>query len=86
MTQTDEEGVLDDLFHGCALAAYVELARACGGIPDSDETRRLAYRYYEEALADFGRNEGLSRRGKTPAQMARHKGRDRITMPSTSVR
>lgn len=41
----------DDPFHGCAFAAYVELAIASGGPPDSGATRRLAYRYYEEALA-----------------------------------
>lgn len=43
--------VLDDHFLGCALAAFVESAVACGWIPDSEATRRLAYRYYEEDLA-----------------------------------
>lgn len=43
--------IWDDLFHSCAFAAYVELAMACGGPPDSEATRRLAYRYYEKALA-----------------------------------
>lgn len=51
MTDEREDLLLDDLFHGCAFAAYVELAIACGGVPDSDATRRLAYRYYEEELA-----------------------------------
>jgi hypothetical protein len=50
MTELDE--ILDDLFHGCALAAYVELAVECGGIPDEEVTRQRAYRYYEEALAE----------------------------------
>ena len=48
--------ILDDLFHGCAFAAYVELAVSCGGVPDSDATRRLAFRYYEEELS--ARNKG----------------------------
>jgi hypothetical protein len=43
--------ILDDLFQGCALAAYVELAMTSGGVPDEAATRRLAYRYYEEELA-----------------------------------
>lgn len=47
--------LLDDVFHGCAFAAYVELAVACGGVPDMEATRRLAYRYYEEALAEKNR-------------------------------
>lgn len=51
MTGEREDHLLDDLFHGCAFAAYVELAIACGGVPDSNATRRLAYRYYEEELA-----------------------------------
>lgn len=50
MTDPADE-ILDDLFHGCAFAAFVELAALCGGIPDEDATRRLACRYYEEALA-----------------------------------
>lgn len=47
--------LLDDLFHGCAFAAYVELAAVTGGVPDVEATRRLAFRYYEEALAARGR-------------------------------
>lgn len=47
--QTDE--ILDDLFHGCAFAAFVEQAALTGGSPCPEATRRLAYRYYEEALA-----------------------------------
>lgn len=50
MTETLDE-ILDDLFHGCAFAAYVELAVACRGVPDSEATRRLAFRYFEEELA-----------------------------------
>ena len=46
------DDILDDRFHGCALAAFLELAVASGQIPDQEATRRLAYRYYEEALAE----------------------------------
>ncbi len=42
--------IFDDLFHGCAWAAYVDQATADRGPPDSEVTRRRAYRYYEEAL------------------------------------
>jgi hypothetical protein len=47
----EPDDILDDLFHGCAFAAYVELAVACGGVPDMEATRLLAFRYYEEELA-----------------------------------
>ncbi len=48
---TDLDDLLDDVFHGCAFAAYVELAAECGGVPDEEATRRRAFHYYEEALA-----------------------------------
>ena len=48
---TDLDEILDDLFHGCAFAAFVEQAIAQGGPPDSEATRRRAYQLYEEALA-----------------------------------
>lgn len=53
MTETLDD-ILDDLFHGCAFAAYVELAATIGGVPEEAATRRLAFRYYEEALAANG--------------------------------
>ena len=46
------DGILDDLFHGCALAAYLELAVASGGVPDEAAKRRRAFQLYEEALAE----------------------------------
>lgn len=49
---SDLDEILDDLFHGCAWAAFVEIAAATGRVPDIEATRRLAYRYYEEALAE----------------------------------
>ncbi len=45
------DDILDDLFHGCAFAAYIELAITTGATPDSEATRRLAYRLFEEELA-----------------------------------
>jgi hypothetical protein len=45
------DDILDDLFHGCAFAAFVDQAVAQGGPPDREATRLRAYRYYEEALA-----------------------------------
>lgn len=52
MTDESLETFLDDLFLGCALAAFVEMAKACQGYPGSEPTRRLAYAYYEKALAE----------------------------------
>jgi len=44
--------VLDDLFHFCALSAYLQVVARTGQFPpDAEATRRLAYRLYEEALA-----------------------------------
>lgn len=48
---TELDDILDDLFHGCALAAFVEQAIVQGGPPDMEATRMRAYRHYEEALA-----------------------------------
>lgn len=55
MSEESLDSVLDDHFLGCALAAFVELAVASGRMPDFEATRRLAYRYYEEDLAEKNR-------------------------------
>jgi hypothetical protein len=47
----EPDDLLDDLFLGCALTAYLEQAQIQQGWPDSEATRRRAYRLYEEALA-----------------------------------
>lgn len=47
----DLDDLLDDLFLGCALAAFVGQAIEQGGPPDVEATRLRAYRLYEEALA-----------------------------------
>lgn len=39
-----------DLFHRCALRAYVEIARETGGWPDSEMTKRRACEFYEREL------------------------------------
>jgi hypothetical protein len=48
---TEDDAILDDLFHGCALAAWLHQAAEQQGWPDSEATRERAYGYYEEALA-----------------------------------
>ena len=58
MSVDDDNSILEDLFHGCALAAFLEEAHARQGWPDSEATRRRAYRLYEDALAE--RNGGRS--------------------------
>lgn len=46
------DDILDDRFHGCAFAAFVEEAAIWGGVPPQESTRQRAYRYYEDALAN----------------------------------
>jgi hypothetical protein len=46
---------LDDLFQGCALAAFLEQSAREQSWPDPEATRRLAYRLYEQALAEKNR-------------------------------
>ena len=52
MTESNFDDFLDNEFLGCAFAAYVELASATGGEPDSEATRRRAYQLYEQTLAE----------------------------------
>lgn len=51
MTNDCTPSILDDLFQGCALAAFLDQASLQGSWPDAEPTRRLAYTYYEEALS-----------------------------------
>src|ERR1700730_13675601 len=51
----ESDDILDDLFAACALAAFLEQAAREQGWPDSEATRRRAYRLYEEALAEKNR-------------------------------
>ena len=43
--------ILDDLFHGCAFAAFIDQAIEERGPPDMEATRRRAFAYYEQELA-----------------------------------
>ena len=49
---TPGDDILDDLFMGCALTAFLEQAHARQGWPDPEATRQRAYQLYEEALAE----------------------------------
>ena len=49
--RNDDEDILDSVFHGCALAAYLDQAVVEQSWPSSEATRVRAYRYYEAALA-----------------------------------
>ena len=51
-----DEAICNDLFHRCALRAFVEQAEREQSWPDPEATRRLAYRHYEDALAASERN------------------------------
>ncbi len=49
---TDEyDEILDGLFHGCALHAFLDQAAEERGWPSLEGTRRRAFAYYEEELA-----------------------------------
>lgn len=47
-----DDEIWDDLFHGCAWAAFIEVAQEQHGSPDEETTRRRAFALYEEALAE----------------------------------
>ena len=49
---TAYDNLLDDLFLGCALTAFLQVAIEQGAMPDAETTRRVAYRLYEEALRE----------------------------------
>ncbi len=48
---TDRDSILDDLFQGCAFAAFLEQACVEGGWPHPEPTRQRAYALYEQQLA-----------------------------------
>ena len=58
ISQLDDD-IFDDLFHGCALAAFVEQSRLQQDWPDREQTRQRAIRLYEQALRgkNCGRHE-----------------------------
>lgn len=49
---TLDPAIFDDRFHAAAFHAFVEVATKTGGPPDRETTKYLAFRYYEEALAE----------------------------------
>ena len=51
MSSALDDDIWDDAFHGAAWAAYIELAAQHQTLPDSETTRRYAFRLYEEWLA-----------------------------------
>jgi len=55
------DDILDDLFHGCAFVAFLEVTYASQGWPDPDAVKRMAYRLYEEALAELNQAKEKSR-------------------------
>jgi hypothetical protein len=62
------DDILDGLFHGCALAAYLDQAAEERGWPSSEGTRRRAFAYYEQALRE--RNVAKPPRPTPPAASA----------------
>ena len=65
------DSVLDDLFTGCALAAFLEIwAHTKQFPPDSEATRIRAYQLYEEALAETNRRKQPQGSGRTPLREA----------------
>jgi hypothetical protein len=50
------DDILDSLFHGCALTAYLQVAAELNcWPPPAEATRRRAYDLYERALAEKNR-------------------------------
>jgi hypothetical protein len=47
---TEYDNILDELFHGCALTAFLQVAFEQGAMPDAETTRRRAFDLYEQAL------------------------------------
>ena len=60
MTDPLDSSIIDDLFHGCALAAFVEQAKVHGAWPCPAATRRRANQLYEQALASSPKAIGSS--------------------------
>ena len=61
----DLDDILDDLFHGCAFAAYLDQAALEGGPPDSEATRRPAPTHTMKTRWPRGMRKKLSDRRDT---------------------
>ncbi len=52
----DLDEILDSVWHGCAVAAYIDqMAEGSRWPPDSEATKQRAFAYYEEELAKKNR-------------------------------
>jgi hypothetical protein len=60
-----DASILDDLFHGCAVAAFIERMSIDRAMPDPEATRRLAYQLYESELRRKNGAEGAGDRSNT---------------------
>jgi hypothetical protein len=49
-TTINDDDILDSLFHGCALTAFLQVAIEQGAMPDAESTRRRAFDLYEQSL------------------------------------
>lgn len=68
---TADDDIWDSIFHGCAWAAYIGILAQTGQFPpDSEATRRLAYHYYEQELAEKNRRKQPADSGRTPRREA----------------
>jgi hypothetical protein len=66
MTAESDDDIMDSLFHGCALTAYLQIAAESNcWPPPAEATRRRAYDHYEKALAEKNRQKA---RPKEPGQ------------------
>ena len=68
---TTDDDIWDSLFHGAAWQAYLEiLVQTRQFPPDSEATRRLAYHYYEQELAEKNRRKQPAGTGRSPRREA----------------
>lgn len=59
MTPVNE--FLEDIFHSCALLAYVEVMEETGqNPPDSELTRQRAYRYFENYKREINAQKAIA--------------------------
>ncbi len=80
MTAESDNDILDSVFHGCALAAFLDEANAVGGWPDPEATRRRAYQYYEEALAEKNAKVTDATRSSTSDRQVRGTNSERLVV------
>ena len=76
----EHDDILDNLWHGSAWAAYLDQMAEEGRFPpDREATRRRAYDYYEEALAEKHRRK--SRLQPVAAAADGHGDRFPVSLP-----